>query len=419
MTDLSPDMERSIKPEQGMSAPSRPRYLPAVGTLAYRRLSLAAILAIPLFLFTINFNVAREFSNLPFALALVLSGVICIIARRLELSLTFAVFAAYATAILALSLAGLMPEAWTQNFDHFAAIRHWLWIPALITLTTAFIVLFGRLQTLIIRRALVFAVLIYLNIQLASWLFDLGYTLRIYDVDNHVIPLTVALILFIFRTRRDPRIDAALIIIFTIIAESASQQLLGLSMLAIRFAPREHWVVLAVAIGIGITLILAPSFAPLVDQYDDNIGVRAIMWGDAIDATVETNGIGVGYGTEYIRNQFYAIRAGDWQVADPNHEGFLFLSTHSTPFDILLRLGVVGLLMTAVWLSTVILPRRRMGRQNRKAHGALACAFVIFTAFNPTLISFNALFGTACALAWMRLLENQPTLLSNTMTRRT
>lgn len=401
-----------------VAAPDAQGFLPRPGSLSYRRLSLAAILALPLFFFTINFNIIRQFSSLSLLAALALAGLICMIARRIEISRSYLVFASFATAIFAASLLGLMPDAWTQHHDNIAAVRHWLWIPALPVVTTAFVILFGRLQHMIIRRALAIAAGILIWVVATGQLFELDYGFFLYEIDNHKLPVTAALILFLFRTRRDPRIDLALILGYLLISQSASQQMLAVAMLAIRFTPREHWVVIAVGLTVAAALVLAPYFAADLDRIDANTGVRAVMWGDAIDAAVDTNGVGVGFGTEYIRNQFYAIRAGDWRVADPNHEGFLFLSTHSTFFDVLLRLGLAGLVLSVIWIVSLILPRQRLSRQNRKAHAALACAFLIFSAFNPALISFNTLFGSAVLLAWMHLLQYQPALMSQAVKSR-
>jgi len=393
------------------TATPRPGFLPEPGTLAYRRFSLAALFAIPLFLIVIHFSYLSENSNIPFLIAVGLAGVVCVLARRVQLTQSYALLLAFSVGILAASLAGLMPDAWTRQYSAIAAIRHWLWMPLLTVFTTAFIVLFWRLRRLIIRHALVIGIGLLAYIKLQAWLFDQNYPWQLYIIDNEMVPVSVALIIFIFRQRRDPGIDALLIAGYFLASGSSSHQLLAMAMMAIRFWPREKWVVLGFSLSIFAILLISPQIPEVLDQRDANAGVRAIMWGDSIDAAVETNGLGVGYGTEYIRNQFYAIRSGDWKVADPLHPGFLYLSTHSTFYDVLLRLGLVGILLSAIWIAGLILPRRRMSLQNRKMHAALSCAFIIFSAFNPALISYYSLLGMCTVLAWLFILARSPELI--------
>ena len=107
---------------------------------------------------------------------------------------------------------------------------------------------------------------------------------------------------------------------------------------------------------------------------DPNTGWRLAWWKDALAATVQTNGIGVGFGTEALRNEYTA----HLQV-DKYHEetgDFLLISTHSAFFDTIFRTGVVGILLLFLVLSRC-LPHPRTPPLAR-AHCCAMFAVLIF-----------------------------------------
>jgi len=84
-------------------------------------------------------------------------------------------------------------------------------------------------------------------------------------------------------------------------------------------------------------------------ELDPNIGWRFAWWNDALAATVQTNGIGVGFGTESLRNEYTAILQRD--KYDDEDGDFLLIGTHSAFFDIIFRTGVVGIILLFLVLS--------------------------------------------------------------------
>lgn len=369
-----------------------------------RLLGLVALMAIPVFFYAKSFDLLRPLGTLPLlaCLGLCLAG--SVLMRRLYTNWIYLVFIAYSGFVLLLSLAGMMPEAWTRYHDNAAAIRHWLAIPSLALATALFVGLFTRYRDLIVRRALALTVFFYLYEQGILYLRGEDFYWLMYDVKNQSMATTLTLIIFLFRERRPLWMDLGLILVYLLMAASSSHQILALSLLALRISPRENWVVIGVSTAIALMLILAPIFAADLWSLDRNAAVRAIMWRDAADAMVQSNGIGVGFGTEYIRNQFYALGLGDWQLVSEGGDSRLFLSTHSAIYDMAIRLGIPGVILAGGWIASVALAPSGLSAIGRKTYAALSCCFIIFAAFNPVLNAFNIIFGGAMVLAWMQVI---------------
>ncbi|WP_412545124.1 hypothetical protein [Maricaulis sp. MIT060901] len=369
-----------------------------------RLISLVALLAIPVFFYAKSFDAFRPFGSLPLLAVLGLCVAGTVLMRRVFVNWIYVVLVGYSLFILALSLMGLMPEAWTRYFETEAALRHWLAIPSLALATTVFVGLFTRYRDFIVKRALALTIFFYLYEQAMLFLTDEDFYWLMYDVKNQSMATMMTLIIFLFRERRAIWIDLALIMIYLLMAASSSHQILALALLALRLAPRENWVVIGVGSVIGLMLILAPIYASDLWEIDRNAAVRAIMWRDAVDAMVQSNGLGVGFGTEYIRNQFYALGVGDWRVVSEGGDSRLYLSSHSAIYDMAVRLGLPGILLATAWISSIALAPRGLSAIGRKTYAAMSCCFIVFAAFNPVLNSFNIIFGGAMMLAWMQVI---------------
>ena len=100
--------------------------------------------------------------------------------------------------------------------------------------------------------------------------------------------------------------------------------------------------VLAAATIVGIYNPL-PAF-----EIDPNTGWRLAWWRDGLEASAQTWGIGVGFGTESLRNEYSALLGRDTYWAET--EEFLFISTHSAFFDTIFRTGFIGFLLLCVVL---------------------------------------------------------------------
>jgi hypothetical protein len=364
-------------------------------------LTVAFILSLPAFVYGMGFNLLRDFGAGPLLLTLAASGACALMARQIRISALYYPFLALSTIYLGLSLAGFMPKAWTTLYEADAALRHWLWAPALPFLITSYSVLFQTLWRFIMRRALIIGLVLWAVNFTVTDITDFGPKLRPYHVTGQAIPSYLCLILFVFREKRAAWKDAGIILAFILAALSLSQTLFGLALLTIRFWPRPQWVVNILGAALTAILVITPAFPDQLRDLDSNAGVRAVMWNDAIDAVLETRGVGVGYGTEYIRNRFYFRDSNEWRLTAVREGDRLYWSTHATPYDVVMRVGLLGLALFMAWFIGLLRIPSKLAATDQRNYAATACALMIYAAFNPAFISFTVVFGTAMLIGWM------------------
>jgi hypothetical protein len=110
-----------------------------------------------------------------------------------------------------------------------------------------------------------------------------------------------------------------------------------------------------------------------VFSIDANTGWRLAWWNDVLVATGQTGGIGVGFGTESLRNEYTAILERDAYREEGG--SFLLVSTHSAFFDTTFRLGFVGVFLLVLALIRC-LPPKEMNLATR-AHVCAVFAIMI------------------------------------------
>ena len=150
-------------------------------------------------------------------------------------------------------------------------------------------------------------------------------------------------------------------------------------------------------------LAVAPYFALELHRMDPNTGIRSSLWRDTITAVEQTFGVGVGYGTEYITNNFIELKGRSWTVISESAAGRLFIGTHSGIYDVLLRLGVVGLLLFAIWLLQELAVAGR-SRNLATAQTTAGIGIVLMTAIfvNVGMASMGFVFGVSFCVAALR-----------------
>lgn len=157
-----------------------------------------------------------------------------------------------------------------------------------------------------------------------------------------------------------------------------------------------------IAAFIGISLA-APFFVIELYGIDHNSGFRALLWRDAIQTIVETNGVGVGYGTEYIKNDFYAL-ANDWYLTAEDSDDRLSIGTHSSLYDVAFRTGILGVLLIGLWFSgllRVCFDRSNFSPAMHKMNVFAGCMLVVINTVNMGLTTVNFLMSTALYAAWL------------------
>lgn len=199
--------------------------------------------------------------------------------------------------------------------------------------------------------------------------------------------------------------DFALIAGMFLLASSAQSQIFWIIIAAIRLG-RVPRIVAAIAGGAVIAfIVVAPFYAVPMHALDHNSSVRAILWRDVWEAMEQTGGIGIGYGTEYIKNRFEEIMYWGWYIGDSPTD--IFVATHSTFYDVLLREGFIGLALFCYWF----LPYFRVPGDRTLPETRLLCAvsvlLVINSSVNVGLSSITFLFGSVIGLAFLQAAKRQ------------
>jgi hypothetical protein len=136
-----------------------------------------------------------------------------------------------------------------------------------------------------------------------------------------------------------------------------------------------------------IVFINDPMSVQFIDQ---NLTVRLVLIKDAFDGFVESSFIGVGFGTESIKNHYHIFKNPTFFNQD--FAGFIHLAVHNSFATIAYRLGLIGFLLFLFFMYEIIHSIYRMDK-NKPVSVVLFLCFYIVTFQNPALESFVYLVG--------------------------
>ena len=144
---------------------------------------------------------------------------------------------------------------------------------------------------------------------------------------------------------------------------------------------------------------VAMQVPELFYEYDPNTGVRAVFWNDVLESTFDTLGIGVGFGTEFLREVFY-IGVHDVVILDVDDSlaAFMNTGTHNLFFDILFRLGVLGLGSFLFFFYSV---SAYLWKEKADPYDYWIFCVLFLTLFVNVALSVAFVFGTSFLFAWL------------------
>lgn len=319
------------------------------------------------------------------------------------------------------SLAGWMPAAWTRFRVTDVAFRQWFSIPALLIIATGSSLFFRRNFLFIWNNSGLIVLIIF-------FISRLGYaatgrltydTFTLYGTNNHNISIYILISILIYKSSRTIGI-LFLALIFLAGGSSTNSAIFMTYLISflsgVKIMRGMRW---AALFSLALLLALAPLNPRLADDYDPNAGVRAVMWSDAISAVSETHFLGVGYGTEYIRNNFNLLdREENWGLADEESERYLYISTHSSFYDMFLRLGAFGGIMYIILAVRTLRVPVYANISMVRLDTSIAILIVVGSLLNPGIVSFNISVGFACALGFIAALRFRYAEVAPTMSLR-
>ncbi len=156
-------------------------------------------------------------------------------------------------------------------------------------------------------------------------------------------------------------------------------------------------------------VVIAPLFSSAIDELDGNSGIRAVFWGDAWKAVLDTWGLGVGFGTESIR-PFYMFEGVKWVLREETAEDFIMVGVHNSFAQISFRTGIIG----GFLLLSLVLRLFPMGRSlsdlSRFDCWLLAILLVSFSV-NVAIVSMNHFWGMTAIWAWLVLRHDRRAII--------
>ncbi|NQY35903.1 MAG: hypothetical protein HRT37_13220 [Alteromonadaceae bacterium] len=144
---------------------------------------------------------------------------------------------------------------------------------------------------------------------------------------------------------------------------------------------------------IASTIIFYAAFLsdPMAVRFiDQNLSVRLVLVKDAIDGFIDSNMIGVGYGTESLSNYYFLFKNPTFQNVD--EAGFIHITVHNSFATILFRLGLLGGIAFFAFLLQIILSIKA-SIHNRQTMIVFFLCFYIVSFQNPALESYRYMIG--------------------------
>lgn len=266
-------------------------------------------------------------------------------------------FSAFGLIYVILSYVQAFPAAWTRYHDTSVIFQQASFLAVLLPVVAASQKWWDDVQFDINRDAVMIAIVLVafflgtvVDIILLGWDrtgFRPSVTMR-----NYVFIGLLALTYLAFRSDkwRGPAIILLLILFGWSVWSPLYLQntlvhliLVGFLAVAMLRIPADR-----LMLGLLLLILVVASIVGMQDplsvfEIDANTGWRLAWWRDALEATAQTWGIGTGFGTESIRNEYADLLQRDQYREE---EGtFLLVSTHSAFVDTIFRTGAVGFLL--------------------------------------------------------------------------
>jgi O-antigen ligase len=312
-------------------------------------------------------------------------------------------FSALVVCLALLSAIDLMPDAWTHTRANLLlaqrASAHFLFPFT----AFGFAAMLYALGPVLPKLALVYlipislaALLVYANTDQA------GTTERIFIINNLYALETfrlffIATILLNLKNRALFLITLAALFFIAF----SLQAILVVALLGIaRFVPVKRSLVIIFLACLPILALISIAFWQQLLAIDNNVGVRALFWRDALQALLQSGFAGVGYGTESIV-PFYENGETVRYFAPLDHANPTAIGVHSSFFQILFNAGIAGLILIAGWMMICVLrlatKSQPLASLDLLATGMLAISFFS----NMAIDSYNFLPGSAFLMGWI------------------
>lgn len=348
------------------------------------------------------FKEFRQFDSYGLGLAMFFCLLAIWTAGHLRLFANLVPFYIFSIIILIISLVDWMPDSWTRYQDSAAAFRQWAWLPVLTLTSSAIYILLCEHWRWISRNSLWIAISLFAATRLLAFatgqINNIEMQFFIYAMDNENAAISALVFVYMHCNSKNKFRSTIVGILYLLMSSSQSSQISAIVSI-IALWPRFHKPLI---FGIGIFGLIFIASAQIYFReliyIDPNSSFRGLVWRDSTQILKDTMGFGVGYGTEYIKNDFRAIDSTfDRYIAETAGDR-LFIGTHSSLYDVAIRTGLIGVLLFFTGLVQEL-----KGKINNQRLANLRITLVgsmLFNnLFNMGLASINVTMGTGLFLA--------------------
>ncbi|MCC6948884.1 MAG: hypothetical protein IT539_14050 [Bradyrhizobiaceae bacterium] len=322
-------------------------------------------------------------------------------------------FSVWGLIYVVLSFIDAFPAAWTRYYDRGAIFQQASFLAILLPLVSASQKWWEDARFDFNRDAVLIAIV------LAAFLFGSVIDIIMFGTEgmiprplvtlrNFVFIGLLALTYLIFRSERWRSIAIGVFVVLTgwsiwwalyVQNVIAYATIFGfLTMAILRISADRLMLFLFVLLATIVTIVGILDPLPIF-EIDPNTGWRLAWWGDVVEALRDTWGVGVGFGTESLRNEYSAILHRDSYRAEL--EDFLFVGTHSAFFDTMFRTGVVGFLLLCIVLVRCF-PHPRMAPLARAHCCAMFALLILCLHSNLGLQSPMYSIGAAICIGYLQ-----------------
>lgn len=398
--------QRRINVAQRM-APQRTgavRNLPNLTSAAIKTGSLSFFAAIP-FIYMNIYGIVYDFAEVGLLLAVLAAIATHLVFRRIYIS-AFVPLLILAAIYVYFSYYHALPSAWTKYYRRDFISRHAMWVPLFALFSSYFCIFFLRFDQIIKKHSGKLAIGSFIIGRISLYIFpplnhSLFYSLTVYGFVPENTVFLIFFLMWFFNTSRNHAESLFATCAVLLICTSTQTLALMLCTIVLKYSKLRKSIIFGLCAVLGLAMAIAPYYAAELYRVDSSSGFRAVIWGDARDAFFESNLIGVGFGTEYIRNDFSPGDNADYKVVGEDTSRRLLIGTHNSIFDIALRMGAPGLLAFFYAWRKILDRGKIVIRENDEIYYCILVLIILNNTLNMGVAAPNFMLTTALGAGWL------------------
>lgn len=348
----------------------------------------------------------REFAPVIYGIVLLLAT-LCVSRATKKILVPFVPLTIVTASYALLSWQRVFDPAWTILFDSGVILRQAMWIatlPLLINLGACYTKEVLRHHSA--REFWTILVLLCCNFSVSGMLVsDWSYSIWSYGPFGYLwAPLSIFLTVAAWAILVDRKLLPAmgfffLTIAVMLLADSSQTRIAYLLVAAVILGQAKGKLVSILAFIVSASFVFGGYAWAIIDpisvaSMDPNAAVRGLMVQHSYEAARTTDFIGIGFGTEGVKNSYPEM--GLQQLSERD-ENFILIAPHNAFIDVFMRMGILGL-GVLVWALISLIRPFSTDERNYPFRMVLASLALVNLSINVGLQSPFHLSGVAIML---------------------